>query len=122
MDRGLKLLDDALVDVPEGSDLSGDTAFKLYDTFGFPLDLTQDALREQGRGVDTDGFKAAMDAQPGEIALAASPAPSTADGAALREQAADQLSKQQLEAEAIGKVGPFAARAGPPFQILNLEK
>jgi alanyl-tRNA synthetase len=63
LDRGLKLLDDALVDVPEGSDLSGDTAFKLYDTFGFPLDLTQDALREQGRGVDTEGFKAAMDAQ-----------------------------------------------------------
>jgi alanyl-tRNA synthetase len=63
LDRGLKLLDDALVDVTEGANLSGETAFKLYDTFGFPLDLTQDALREKGRGVDTEGFKAAMDAQ-----------------------------------------------------------
>ena len=63
LDRGLKLLDDALVDVTEGANLSGETAFKLYDTFGFPLDLTQDALREKGRGVDTEGFKVAMDAQ-----------------------------------------------------------
>ncbi len=60
LDRGLKLLDEALDDVPEGSDLPGETAFKLYDTYGFPLDLTQDALREKGRGVDTDGFDAAM--------------------------------------------------------------
>jgi len=65
---------------------------------------------------------AAMDAQPGELALAASPAQSTADGAALPEQAADQLSKQQLQAEAIGKVGPFAARAGAAFKFLNLER
>ncbi|MFT4748529.1 MAG: hypothetical protein ACI9E4_000193 [Pseudohongiellaceae bacterium] len=72
--------------------------------------------------IEVTAEDAAIDAQPGEIALAASPAPSTADGAALREQAADQLSKQQLEAEAIGKVGPFAARAGAPFKFLNLER
>ncbi len=60
LDRGLKLLDEALDDLPDGSDLPGDTAFKLYDTYGFPLDLTQDALREKGRSVDTDGFDAAM--------------------------------------------------------------
>ena len=60
LDRGLKLLDDKLSDLPDGEPLSGDAAFKLYDTFGFPLDLTQDALREKGRTVDTDGFDAAM--------------------------------------------------------------
>jgi len=60
LDRGLKLLDDELADLPEGSALPGEAAFKLYDTYGFPLDLTQDALREKGREVDTDGFDSAM--------------------------------------------------------------
>ncbi|WP_373353005.1 alanine--tRNA ligase [Pseudoroseicyclus sp. CXY001] len=60
LDRGLKLLDDELAGLPEGAELSGASAFKLYDTYGFPLDLTQDALREKGRGVDTAGFTAAM--------------------------------------------------------------
>ncbi len=63
LDRGLKLLDEALVDLPEGERLPGETAFKLYDTFGFPLDLTQDALREREREVDTEGFDAAMEEQ-----------------------------------------------------------
>jgi len=63
LDRGLKLLDDEVAGLGEGADLPGDAAFKLYDTYGFPLDLTQDALREKGRGVDTDGFDAAMAAQ-----------------------------------------------------------
>ena len=60
LDRGLKLLDEELSDLPEGAELPGAAAFKLYDTYGFPLDLTQDALREKGRAVDTDGFDAAM--------------------------------------------------------------
>ncbi|WP_417699399.1 alanine--tRNA ligase [Pseudophaeobacter sp.] len=60
LDRGLKLLDDEVSSLQEGAPLPGAAAFKLYDTFGFPLDLTQDALREQGREVDTDGFDAAM--------------------------------------------------------------
>jgi len=60
LDRGLRLLDDELDNLPEGAALPGEAAFKLYDTYGFPLDLTQDALREQGRTVDTDGFDAAM--------------------------------------------------------------
>ncbi|WP_299827506.1 alanine--tRNA ligase [uncultured Roseobacter sp.] len=60
LDRGLKLLDDELAGLAEGADLPGAAAFKLYDTYGFPLDLTQDALREKGRAVDTDGFDAAM--------------------------------------------------------------
>jgi alanyl-tRNA synthetase len=60
LDRGLRLLDDELAALPEDSDLPGATAFKLYDTYGFPLDLTQDALREKGRGVDVAGFDDAM--------------------------------------------------------------
>ena len=60
LERGLKLLDDELSDLPDGAELPGAAAFKLYDTYGFPLDLTQDALREKGRAVDTDGFDAAM--------------------------------------------------------------
>ncbi|MEC9104102.1 MAG: alanine--tRNA ligase-related protein, partial [Pseudomonadota bacterium] len=60
LDRGLKLLSDEVAGLPEGAPLPGDAAFKLYDTYGFPLDLTQDALREQDRTVDTDGFNAAM--------------------------------------------------------------
>jgi len=60
LDRGLGLLDAALEGLDEGARLPGETAFKLYDTYGFPLDLTQDALREKGVEVDTDGFDAAM--------------------------------------------------------------
>ncbi|MGY6549605.1 MAG: alanine--tRNA ligase [Roseinatronobacter sp.] len=60
LDRGLKLLDAELETLAEGATLPGDAAFKLYDTYGFPLDLTQDALRERGRAVDVAGFEAAM--------------------------------------------------------------
>ena len=60
LDRGLKLLDDELAGLPDGAALPGDAAFRLYDTYGFPLDLTQDALREQDREVDVAGFDAAM--------------------------------------------------------------
>lgn len=63
LERGLVLLNDASADLKEGDALAGDTAFKLYDTYGFPLDLTQDALRQRGISVDTDGFASAMDAQ-----------------------------------------------------------
>ena len=63
LDRGLKLLDDELSRLPEGAELPGPAAFKLYDTYGFPLDLTQDALREKGKAVDVAGFEAAMDEQ-----------------------------------------------------------
>ena len=60
LDRGLRLLDDELEKLPDGAALPGEAAFKLYDTYGFPLDLTQDALREKGRDVDVAGFDAAM--------------------------------------------------------------
>ncbi|MEM6906912.1 MAG: alanine--tRNA ligase-related protein, partial [Pseudomonadota bacterium] len=63
LDRGLGLLEAEVAALPEGAALPGETAFKLYDTYGFPLDLTQDALREQDRAVDTEGFDRAMAAQ-----------------------------------------------------------
>lgn len=79
LDRGLKLLDDELVALSEGANLSGAAAFKLYDTFGFPLDLTQDALREKGLGVDTDGFDAAMAEQKAKARAAWSGSGEAAD-------------------------------------------
>ncbi|MEM6488590.1 MAG: alanine--tRNA ligase [Pseudomonadota bacterium] len=63
LDRGLSLLEDEVVGLGAGGTLPGETAFKLYDTYGFPLDLTQDALREKGMTVDTAGFDSAMAAQ-----------------------------------------------------------
>jgi alanyl-tRNA synthetase len=57
---GLKLLDEATADLAEGGTLSGKTAFKLYDTYGFPYDLTEDALRARGLQVDRDAFDQAM--------------------------------------------------------------
>ena len=60
LDNGLKLLDAEIADMGEGDVLPGATAFKLYDTFGFPYDLTEDALRAKSLGVDRAGFDAAM--------------------------------------------------------------
>jgi alanyl-tRNA synthetase len=70
LDRGLKLLDEETADMSEGGRLDGAVAFKLYDTYGFPLDLTQDALRAKGMSVDTGGFDEAMKKQK-ELARAA---------------------------------------------------
>ena len=61
--RGMSLLEEATATLGHGDMLEGETAFKLYDTYGFPLDLTQDALRPRGIGVNLDGFQAAMAAQ-----------------------------------------------------------
>jgi alanyl-tRNA synthetase len=60
---GLKLLDEATEGLAEGGTLAGETAFKLYDTYGFPYDLTEDALRARGLNVDRGGFDTAMAAQ-----------------------------------------------------------
>ncbi|MCV0397126.1 MAG: alanine--tRNA ligase [Rhizobiaceae bacterium] len=64
--RGLSLLSEASADLGSGDRLDGGTAFKLYDTYGFPLDLTQDALRQRGVSVDLEGFNAAMERQKAE--------------------------------------------------------
>ncbi len=79
LDRGLKLLDDELSNLPEGAKLPGAAAFKLYDTYGFPLDLTQDALREKGHSVDTEGFDTAMAAQKAKARAAWSGSGAEAD-------------------------------------------
>jgi len=63
LENGLKLLDEATAGMAEGATLPGATAFKLYDTYGFPYDLTEDALRGQGLLVDRAGFDAAMAGQ-----------------------------------------------------------
>ena len=61
--RGLRLLDEATAGLARGVPLPGETAFRLYDTYGFPLDLTEDALRAEGRAVDRAGFDACMTRQ-----------------------------------------------------------
>jgi alanyl-tRNA synthetase len=61
--NGLKLLDEATAQMASGGTLPGETAFKLYDTFGFPYDLTEDALRSRGLKVDRTGFDTAMASQ-----------------------------------------------------------
>lgn len=66
LENGLKLLDAETAKLADGGSLPGDVAFKLYDTYGFPLDLTQDALKSQGKTVDTDGFDKAMAKQKAE--------------------------------------------------------
>ena len=79
LDRGLTLLDDELSSLEDGAALPGETAFKLYDTYGFPLDLTQDALREKGLEVDVAGFDAAMDTQKAKARAAWSGSGETTD-------------------------------------------
>jgi alanyl-tRNA synthetase len=66
LEKGLGLLGEATARLGEGDVLPGETAFKLYDTYGFPLDLTEDALRARGIAVDTPGFDAAMERQKAE--------------------------------------------------------
>ncbi len=66
LEKGLGLLADASADLYRGDTLSGDLAFKLYDTYGFPVDLTEDALRARGIGIDRPGFEAAMARQKAE--------------------------------------------------------
>ncbi len=66
LERGLSLLSDATTTLGKGDMLDGETAFKLYDTYGFPLDLTQDALRAREIGVDISGFTDAMERQKAE--------------------------------------------------------
>lgn len=70
LERGLHILDDETRGLKSGDKLPGNVAFKLYDTYGFPLDLTQDALRRRGISVDTDGFDIAMERQRTEARAA----------------------------------------------------
>ncbi|HEX5764980.1 MAG TPA: alanine--tRNA ligase [Woeseiaceae bacterium] len=62
LDQGMQILEDAIAGL-QGKELPGDVVFKLYDTYGFPVDLTADVARERGLVVDEEGFEAAMMAQ-----------------------------------------------------------
>jgi alanyl-tRNA synthetase len=79
LERGLRLLTDELDRLPDGAALPGVVAFKLYDTYGFPLDLTQDVLREKARAVDVAGFDIAMQEQKTKARASWSGAGGTAD-------------------------------------------
>ena len=70
LDRGMRLLDEEVTSLGDDGVLDGEVAFKLYDTYGFPLDLTQDALRAKNLTVDEDGFNAAMEKQKAEARAA----------------------------------------------------
>ncbi len=105
LDRGLRMLDDEVARLPEGADLAGETAFRLYDTYGFPLDLTQDALRERGRGVNTEGFESAMAAQKAKARASWAGSGEQADAAIWFDVAEERgptefLGYEHLEAEA----------------------
>jgi len=105
LDRGLKLLDDEVAGLGKGAALPGASAFKLYDTYGFPLDLTQDALRERGMTVDQDGFDTAMADQKAKARAAWSGAGGEADASvwfdvADKHGTTDFLGYETLEAEA----------------------
>src|SRR5690606_9213165 len=63
LEKGIGLLNEASAGLKQGDVLAGDVAFKLYDTYGFPLDLTEDALRPRGIAVDTDAFNDSMERQ-----------------------------------------------------------
>ena len=97
LDRGLHILNEETASLSEGDMLPGATAFKLYDTFGFPLDLTQDALRARGIGVDQAGFDAAMAEQK---ALAR--ASWSGSGAAATEQVWFEIAESEGATEFLG--------------------
>ena len=78
--NGLKLLDETTGTMEAGAELPGETAFKLYDTFGFPYDLTEDALRARGIAVDREGFDAAMARQKAAARAAWKGSGQAADG------------------------------------------
>jgi alanyl-tRNA synthetase len=129
LDRGLRLLAEEMDALPEGATLPGETAFKLYDTYGFPLDLTQDALREHGRAVDIAGFEAAMAEQKRQARAAWAGSGETREAALwfdLREEigATDFLGYDTLRAEGVlralvvGGERATSAQAGAKVQLV----
>ena len=97
LDRGLKLLAEETTELKKGEALGGEVAFKLYDTYGFPLDLTQDALRRDGYGIDLTGFDDRMERQKAEARAAWK-----GSGEAATEQVWFELNEQFGETEFLG--------------------
>ena len=128
--RGVTILDEATAALPPGGVLPGETAFKLYDTYGFPLDLTQDAVRAKGLSVDTDGFEAEMAKQRARAREAWSGSGQKAQGAvwlALRDRLGPSEFIGYDHVEATGEVLALvadgeqldAAEAGRTVEVLT---
>jgi alanyl-tRNA synthetase len=129
LDRGLKLLAEETRGMEEGQALAGKTAFKLYDTYGFPLDLTQDALREKGMSVDTAGFDAAMAEQKAKARAAWAGSGEAADAAVWFDIADDHgatdflgYDTEKAEGQIVAIVSDAArvdaAKAGETVQVV----
>ncbi len=121
LERGLKILDEASAELGEGDQLDGEVAFKLYDTYGFPLDLTQDALKARGIGVDTHVFTREMERQRAEARKAWAGSGDAATEAIwfdVREDvgATDFLGYDALSAE--GVIGAIISAEGKPVDRL----
>ena len=129
LDKGLKLLDEATGELATGGELDGEVAFRLYDTYGFPYDLTEDALRARGIGVDKAGFDAAMARQKAAARAAWKGSGEAASGEvwfdiAEREGATEFTGYASTSGEgrvvAIVKDGKEASRAGPGEAVVVL--
>jgi alanyl-tRNA synthetase len=127
--RGMALLEDATAGLGSGGVLPGETAFKLYDTYGFPLDLTQDAVRAKGLTVDTEGFEAAMAEQRARAREAWTGSGQKAQGAvwlALRDRLGPTVFTGYDHVEGVGEVLALvkdgdqvaAAEAGQTVEVL----
>jgi alanyl-tRNA synthetase len=97
--QGMRLLDDVFAKLPSGGTIAGDTVFKLYDTYGFPDDLTADIARERGFKIDKGGFDTAMDAQR-ERARKASRFTPVAGGKPSLDRATEFVGYEALEGDA----------------------
>jgi len=118
--RGMGLLEDAARDLGEGGVLSGQTAFTLYDTFGFPLDLTQDEARRRGFTVDTDAFDAAMNEQKArsrEHWTGSGQTASTGEWLALRERLGPTVFTGYDAVEGSGEVLAIVRDGAPVDQL-----
>jgi alanyl-tRNA synthetase len=105
--RGMGLLEEATSGLGEGGVLSGETAFKLYDTYGFPLDLTQDAVRAKGLTVDLEGFDTAMARQKAtarEAWAGSGDRAQTAEWIKLRDRLGPTAFTGYEESETVGEV------------------
>ena len=127
--RGMTLLEEATAGLEDGGVLPGETAFKLYDTYGFPLDLTQDAVRARGLTVDTEGFEAAMAEQRARAREAWTGSGQKAQGAvwlALRDRLGPTVFTGYENVEGMGEVLALvldgdqvaAAEAGQTVEVL----
>ena len=113
----MRLLDDAIGGLPAGGVIPGDTVFKLYDTYGFPEDLTADIARERGLSTDRDGFERQMDAQR-ERARKASRFAAVCGRGRADVRAADRVPRLRDAASARGRLSRCSTPTVKPVQAL----